>query len=99
MPSRTGSDLWRPCRMAPVARPAPAVDQAGPGIAGMSRVDGDLGVLDPPGGAGVLALHPTDCVPPSSDPRSHLPPERGLEVAEILTGSRGGRRHPATATV
>ena len=29
-----------------------------PGIAGIHQVDGDLGVLDPAGGAGVLALHP-----------------------------------------
>jgi hypothetical protein len=29
-----------------------------PGIGGIHQVDGDLGVLDPSGGAGVLALHP-----------------------------------------
>ena len=29
-----------------------------PGIGGVHQVDGDLGVLDPPGGAGVLALAP-----------------------------------------
>jgi hypothetical protein len=29
-----------------------------PGIGCVHQVDGDLGVLDPPGGAGVLALHP-----------------------------------------
>jgi hypothetical protein len=29
-----------------------------PGIAGIQKVDGNLGVLDPSGGAGVLALHP-----------------------------------------
>jgi hypothetical protein len=28
-----------------------------PGIAGVQEVDGDLGILDPAGGAGVLALH------------------------------------------
>jgi len=28
------------------------------GAAGIHQVDGDLGVLDPPSGAGVLALHP-----------------------------------------
>ena len=34
------------------------VDQGMPGIGGVDQVDGDLGVLDPPGGAGVLTLHP-----------------------------------------
>jgi hypothetical protein len=35
------------------------VDHGVPGIGGVEQVDGDLGVLDPAGGAGVLALHPT----------------------------------------
>jgi hypothetical protein len=35
-----------------------AVDHGVPGIGGVDEVDGDLGVLDPAGGAGVLALHP-----------------------------------------
>jgi hypothetical protein len=30
-----------------------------PGIGGVEQVDGDLGVLDPAGGADALALHPT----------------------------------------
>ena len=34
------------------------VDHGVPGIAGVQQVDGDLGVLDPAGGAGVLALDP-----------------------------------------
>jgi site-specific DNA recombinase len=34
-----------------------AVNEGMPARAGISEVDGDLGVLDPPGGAGVLALH------------------------------------------
>jgi site-specific DNA recombinase len=34
------------------------VDQPVPGIGGVDEVDGDLGVFDPAGGAGVLALHP-----------------------------------------
>ena len=29
-----------------------------PGLAGVDQIDRDLGVLDPSGGAGVLALHP-----------------------------------------
>jgi len=33
------------------------------GLAGIHQVDGDLGVLDAAGGAGVLALHPTVVVP------------------------------------
>jgi hypothetical protein len=35
------------------------VDHGVPGIGGVEQVDGDLGVLDVAGGAGVLALHPT----------------------------------------
>ena len=35
-----------------------AVDHRVPAGAGVGQVDRDLGVLDPPGGAGVLALHP-----------------------------------------
>jgi hypothetical protein len=34
-----------------------------PAAAGVHQGDGDLGVLDPPGGAGVLALHPNRCRP------------------------------------
>jgi len=34
------------------------VNHGVPSIAGIHQVDGDLGVLDPAGGAGVLALHP-----------------------------------------
>ena len=34
------------------------VDQRVPGSAGIGQIDRDLGVLDPPGGPGVLALHP-----------------------------------------
>jgi len=34
------------------------VDQGVPGAAGVHQPDGDLGVLNPAGGAGVLALHP-----------------------------------------
>ena len=33
------------------------VDQRVPGRRGVGQIDRDLGVLDPPGGAGVLALH------------------------------------------
>jgi hypothetical protein len=38
------------------------VDHRVPAPAGVTEVDGDLGVLDPAGGAGVLPLHP-DGVP------------------------------------
>jgi hypothetical protein len=34
------------------------VDHGVPGLTGVQEVDGDLGVLDPSGGAGVLTLHP-----------------------------------------
>jgi hypothetical protein len=34
-----------------------AVDQRVPGRGSVAEVNGDLGVLDPPGGAGVLPLH------------------------------------------
>jgi hypothetical protein len=34
------------------------VDQCVPGSAGIGQIDRHLGVLDPPGGPGVLALHP-----------------------------------------
>jgi hypothetical protein len=34
-----------------------------PGTTGVDQVDRDLGVLDPPGGAGVLALHPNGSGP------------------------------------
>jgi hypothetical protein len=34
------------------------VDHGMPGAAGIHQADGDLGVLDPPSSAGVLALHP-----------------------------------------
>jgi hypothetical protein len=39
------------------------VDQGVPSAGGVDQVDRDLGVVDPPGGAGVLALHPTVVVP------------------------------------
>src|SRR3954451_20808823 len=35
-----------------------AVDHRVPGPGGVGEIDRDLGVLDPPGRAGVLALHP-----------------------------------------
>ena len=42
-------------RLGQIQRP---VDQRVPGRCGVGQVDRDLGVLDPPSGAGVLALHP-----------------------------------------
>ena len=39
------------------------VDQGVAGAAGVHQVDGDPGVLDSPGGAGVLALHANGRVP------------------------------------
>ena len=47
--------------------------RACPRRCGIGQVDRDLGVLDPPGGAGVLPLHP-DGGCPSSHPRSRRPP-------------------------
>ena len=52
-----------------VAGPGPGqvqlpVDQRVPARRGIGQVDRDLGVLDPPGGAGVLALHPDACAVP-----------------------------------
>jgi hypothetical protein len=41
------------------------VDQGVPGAAGIHQVDRDLGVLDPPGSVGLLALHPQPSPPPS----------------------------------
>ncbi|ANP51876.1 hypothetical protein AVL59_21925 [Streptomyces griseochromogenes] len=39
-------------------------------LAGVDEVDGDLGVLDPPGGAGVLALDPDRASPLFTSPVS-----------------------------
>jgi hypothetical protein len=62
-----------------------------PGIAGIHQLDRDLGVLDPPGGAGVLALHP--------DRLAAL-----LEIAGLVDDQRtastitsDGKRKPANA--
>ena len=47
-----------------------AVDQGVPARGGVGQIHRDLGVLDPPGGAGVLALHPDGATPFFTSPVS-----------------------------
>jgi len=54
-----------------------------PDAAGVHQVDGDLGVLDPAGGAGVLALHPNGRRPLLEIPGLVHHQDR-LGVAEVL---------------
>jgi hypothetical protein len=59
------------------------VDQGVAGAAGIHQVDRDLGVLDPPGGAGVLALHP-NCRRPLLEIPRLVHHQHRLGVAEVL---------------
>ena len=69
---------------------APDPGAAGAGTAGIHQIDGDLGVLDPASGAGVLALHPTVASPFLRSPVSSTA-RTLLGVTEVL--DHQGARH------
>ncbi len=58
-----------------------AVDQGVPAWGGIAQIHRDLGVLDAPGGAGVLALHP-DRMRPLFHVAGFIEDQDGVEVAE-----------------
>ena len=59
------------------------VDQRVPGRRGVGQIDRDLGVLDPPGGAGVLALH-THRVDSLLEVSGLVNHQDGVRVAEVV---------------
>ena len=71
-----------------------AVDQGVPARRGIGQIHRHLGVLDPPGGAGVLALHPDRVRRPSSRRRSRRPPAPRPGHRRHRRHSRADRRAP-----